>query len=178
MGANDKSVIARCLVQYRRIFYLFLIFCCYFTCLKAPETSLKNMRNRSSHQRCSIEIGVLKNFTKFTGKRLWQSLFLILKKRLWHRCFPVNFVKFLRAPHLQNTSGGLLLEKIVKYLPYCTRHCAIISTCSLCCPKFVHLLILRGRRGATKLGIRTIFQMNRSDESTSLNPPRPPSSSF
>ena len=170
MGANDKSVIARCLLQYRRIFYLFLIFCCYFTSLKAPETSLQNMRNRSSHQRCSIEIGVLKNFTKFTGKHLLQSLFL-----LWRRCFPVNFVKFLRAPLLQNTSGGLLLEKIVKYLPYCTRHCAIISTCSLCCPKFVYLLISRGRRGATKLGIRTIFQMNRSDESTSLNPPLPPS---
>ena len=31
---------------------------------------------RSSHQMCSIEIGVLKNFTKFTGKHLCQSLFL------------------------------------------------------------------------------------------------------
>ena len=29
-----------------------------------------------------------------------------LKKRLWHGCFPVNFVKFLRTPFLQNTSGG------------------------------------------------------------------------
>ena len=24
----------------------------------------------------------------------------LLKKRLWHRCFPVNFVKFLRTPFL------------------------------------------------------------------------------
>ena len=31
------------------------------------------------------------------------------KKRLRHRCFPVNFVKFLRTPFLQNTSGRLLL---------------------------------------------------------------------
>ena len=30
---------------------------------------------RSSHQRCSIEISVLKNFTKFTGKHLYQSFF-------------------------------------------------------------------------------------------------------
>ena len=30
---------------------------------------------RSSHQRCSIKIGVLKNFAKFTGKHLCQSLF-------------------------------------------------------------------------------------------------------
>ena len=28
---------------------------------------------------------------------------LTLKKRLWHRCFPVNFAKFRRTPFLQNT---------------------------------------------------------------------------
>ena len=39
-----------------------------------------------------------------------ESLFLI-KKRLWHRYFPVNFVKFLRTPFLHNTSGRLLLKK-------------------------------------------------------------------
>ena len=53
-------------------------------------------------------IGVLRNFTKFTGKHLRQRLFFnkvaglrpatLLKKRFWHRCFPVNFVKFLRTP--------------------------------------------------------------------------------
>ena len=30
----------------------------------------------------------------------------LLKKRLWYRCFPVNFVKFLGTPFLHNTSGG------------------------------------------------------------------------
>ena len=74
---------------------------------------------RSSHQRCSVRQGVLRNFTKFTGKHLCQSLFFnkvagvrpafLLKKKLWNRCFPVNFVKFLRTPCLQNTSGRLLL---------------------------------------------------------------------
>ena len=34
----------------------------------------------------------------------------LLKKRLWHKCFPVNFVKLLRTPFLQNTSGRLLLN--------------------------------------------------------------------
>ena len=33
----------------------------------------------------------------------------LLKKRLWHRCFPVNFAKFLRTPFSQNTSRTLLL---------------------------------------------------------------------
>ena len=30
------------------------------------------------------------------------------KKKLWHRCFPVNLAKLLRTPFLQNTSGRLL----------------------------------------------------------------------
>ena len=74
---------------------------------------------RSSHRRCSVKKGVLRNFAKFTGKHLCQSLFFnkvaglrpetLLKKRLWHKCFPVNFAKFLRTPFLQNTSGRLLV---------------------------------------------------------------------
>ena len=35
---------------------------------------------------------------------------ILLKKRLWHRSFPVNFVRFLRTSFLQNTSGQLLLS--------------------------------------------------------------------
>ena len=59
-------------------------------------------------QRLFCTKGVLRNFTKFTGKHQCQSLFLnkvaglmsatLLKKRLWHRCCPVNFMKFLRTP--------------------------------------------------------------------------------
>ena len=36
----------------------------------------------------------------------------LLKKRLWYRCFPVNFAKFPRTPFLQNTSGRLLLQEV------------------------------------------------------------------
>ena len=59
--------------------------------------------------------GVLENFTKFTGKHLCQSLFFnkvaglrsatLLKKRLWYRCFPVNFVKYLRPHFFYRTSS-------------------------------------------------------------------------
>ena len=31
----------------------------------------------------------------------------LLKKRLWHRCFPVSFPKSLTTPFLQNTTGRL-----------------------------------------------------------------------
>ena len=33
----------------------------------------------------------------------------LLKKRLWHKCFPVNFVKFLRTPFLSEHLWWLLL---------------------------------------------------------------------
>ena len=35
-----------------------------------------------------------------------------IKERLWHRCFPVNFAKFLRTPFLQNTSDSHLTCKV------------------------------------------------------------------
>ena len=37
----------------------------------------------------------------------------LIKKSVWRRCFPVNFVKFLRIPFLQNTSGRLLLQMAI-----------------------------------------------------------------
>ena len=45
--------------------------------------------------RCSVNKVVLKNFTKFAGKHLCQSLSFnkVPGLRLWHKCFPVNFVK-------------------------------------------------------------------------------------
>ena len=68
--------------------------------------------DRSSHRSCSIKKGVFRTFTKLTGKHLYRSLFFnkVKKKRLWHRCFPVNFVKFLRTPFLNNTSGQQFLN--------------------------------------------------------------------
>ena len=71
-------------------------------------------------KRCFIIKGVLKNFSKFTGKHLCQSLFsnkvaglrpaTLFKKRLWRRCFPVNFAKFLRAPFIVKHLRWLLLS--------------------------------------------------------------------
>ena len=55
----------------------------------------------------------LRNFANLTVKHLDQSFFLkktLLKKRLWHRYFTVNFAKFLRSRCLQSISGRLLLE--------------------------------------------------------------------
>ena len=75
--------------------------------------------NRSSHWEVFSVKGVPRNFVKFTGKHLCQSLFFnkvaglkpatLLKKRIWHRCFPVNFEKFLRTSFFIEHLRWLLL---------------------------------------------------------------------
>ena len=69
---------------------------------------ISGFTSRSSHRKCSMKKGVHKNFAKFTGKHLCQSLFFknvagfrratLLKKKLWNKCFLVNFAKFSRTP--------------------------------------------------------------------------------
>ena len=66
---------------------------------------LKNIvepNNRTSRPDMFCTKGVLRNFSKFTGKHLCHCLFFnkaaTLLKKVWHRCFPVNFVKFLITP--------------------------------------------------------------------------------
>ena len=87
---------------------------------------------RSSPPEVFCKKGVLKNFTKFTEKHLCQSLFLnkdaalrpvtLLKKRLWHRYFPVNFAKFLRAPFL--TEPVWATASVCNVFPaWQTQHC-------------------------------------------------------
>ena len=67
--------------------------------------------SRSSHQRCSIEKGVLKNFTKFTGKG--HSPATLLKKRL-AQAFSCEFCEIFQnslfAEHVWTTASTLLRE--------------------------------------------------------------------
>ena len=74
---------------------------------------------RSSHPEMFCKKGVLRNFVKFTGKHLCQGLFFdkvtglapatLLKKTIWHRCFPVKFTKFLTTPFFTEHLWWLLL---------------------------------------------------------------------
>ena len=93
-------------------------------CVESPLhiASGRAQNYRNSHMRSSIKKVVLRNFSKFTGKHLCQSLFLnkvaglrpkacnFIKKETPAQVFFVNFEKFLRTPFLQNTSGRLLLK--------------------------------------------------------------------
>ena len=70
--------------------------------------------------------GVLRNFDKFTGKHLHQSLLFnevaglrtatSLENRFWYRCFPVNFSKFLRTLSITEHLWWLLLKTPVNQL--------------------------------------------------------------
>ena len=98
-----------------RVFPFFISFFCWNeiskkSSIKEDTRKMENCKanhilDRSSHRRCSVRKDVLWNFGKFTGKHQCQGLFMsepkacnFIKKRLWHRRFPVNFPKFLWTP--------------------------------------------------------------------------------
>ena len=80
----------------------------------------RNQREEAATNGVLIKKEFLRNFVKFTRKHLCRSLFfnkltaymlaILLKKRIRHRRFLMNFAKFLITTFLQNTSGRLLLE--------------------------------------------------------------------
>ena len=84
------------------------------------EISQNSQKNTCARVSFFNSVAGLRNFAKFTGKHLCQSIFFnkvaglrpstLLKKRLWQTCFPVNYAKFPRAPFIQNASGGCYLK--------------------------------------------------------------------
>ena len=74
---------------------------------------------RSSHQMCSVRKSVLRNLTKFTGKQLFQSLFLN-KVAGRPRYFPVNFVKFLRRLFHRTPLGDCFITYALAFVSYFT----------------------------------------------------------
>ena len=78
--------------------------------------NIMKQKKRFCKKRC------LKKFCKIHRKTPAPESFLkkvsalrpatLLKKRLWNRCFPGNFVRFLRTTFFQNTAGRLLLIKL------------------------------------------------------------------
>ena len=80
----------------------------------------KKKKIRSTRPEVFCKKAVPNSFAKITGKYLCQCPFFnkveglrpttLFKNRLWHRCFPLNFVKFITAALLQNTCKWLLRE--------------------------------------------------------------------
>ena len=97
--------------------------------------------------------GVLRNFTKFTGKHLFQCLFFnnvagptsptLLKKRRWHRCVPVNFVKILRTFFYRTPPRDCLCTLFIHYI----LSVFITDVTTIICP--LNLLLINSRPNQT-----------------------------
>ena len=79
---NDGNSIRRTAFYrktYRRFLHNYHLTLFPITCVKKISLRFYRLYNfrsfRSSHWRCSVRKGVLRNFAKFTEKGLWQSLF-------------------------------------------------------------------------------------------------------
>ena len=78
--------------------------------VNAFEGEYQKKNSRSNRPNFFRKKGVLKSFAKFAAKHLRQGFFfnkvaglrpaILLKKKLRHKCFPVNFMKFLETPFL------------------------------------------------------------------------------
>ena len=93
----------------RKLQYLFQVFFLLFYLLITKPFSI--YFNQTVHK----NVGNLKKWEINNNGTCARASFLIKllvsawQKRLWYRCFPVIFMKFLRTRFLQNTSGRLLL---------------------------------------------------------------------
>ena len=66
---------------------------------------------------------ILKSFAKFTRKHLCRRFFFnkvaglmsatLFRKKLWHRCLPVNFAKLLITPIFKNICERLLINLLL-----------------------------------------------------------------
>ena len=95
-----------------------------------------NSTSRRSQRRYSVKNGVIKNFGKFTGQHLCHSLFnkvtgikpaTLLKRRLWHRFFPVNIAKFLRTSFFTDCLCMRRSQNPLNHKPYKIKNFATIS---------------------------------------------------
>ena len=99
----------------KTVWRIFLIFC---RSRFINNFVVKNSFSENwSHQELNISrpIYFLKKFAyHFQDLTVTNKLEGFFFKRLWHNCFPVDFVKFLKTPFLQNTSERLLLNWVAK----------------------------------------------------------------
>ena len=109
----------------KKLCHLFLVLNVAFP-QKCPTTlfnmTLSVIKNQFKKEAATRDVLCKKVFLEISrnSQEFWPGLGLglarfrpetVLKRKLRHGCFPISFVKFLRIPFLQNTSGRLLLNK-------------------------------------------------------------------
>ena len=102
-ATNQGLILDQCNGKVKLMTHL----CCSF------KTNYRSSHHRTYEKRCSEQFHEIHRKTpvpeSFFNKIADLRPATLLKKKLWHSCFPVNFAKFLRTHFLQNTSGRLLL---------------------------------------------------------------------
>ena len=64
----------------------------------------RSLSQRLDNTEAVVQSGSVKKVFQEISQKLQENTYArvsfcnLIKKRLWHRCFPVNFVKFLRTP--------------------------------------------------------------------------------
>ena len=101
---------------FQHIFYLSLAVGLIYTC---SRTFFLTRNQEAVAQTCSVKkvfLEISQNSQENTCAnvsfliKLQQVPASLLKTRLWHRCFPVNFAKFIRAPFFTEHHWWLPLE--------------------------------------------------------------------
>ena len=107
----ENEVFDSTILHHRKKLNIFMsklpIYCIQYYHRKSRLMQMPETANGSALEKKRRSLKFRKIQRKTTGLRLSTTL---LKKRLWHRCFAVNFIKFLTTPFLLNNSGRLLLK--------------------------------------------------------------------
>ena len=85
---------------------------------------------RSSHRRCSVKEGVLRNFAKNTGKYLCESLFFnnvaglcnFIKKEALAQVFSCEFCEIFKTPFFKEHIWQLLILFLAEMVPLNEKH--------------------------------------------------------
>ena len=112
-----EFVLLRLFMEYGLWSQNLFLLCCFVAILNI----LRYLQKQSPEM--FYKKDVLRNFAKFTGKYLCQSIFFIKsavlrsenlwKKRFWHRCFPVNFAKSVKTPQFTKAFQWLLFYLVL-----------------------------------------------------------------
>ena len=101
-------------IPYHHYFHTQVILSQDLTCLLKTSSSPRILEKysprllyRTNHRRCSVKIGILKNFENFTGKHLWGSIFLI-KIQTFR---PFEEFLWITAPYLENECSKTILMR-------------------------------------------------------------------
>ena len=86
-----------------------LIILCSLSAKLSPFTQVRSSLPEVFRKKGVLNVEISQNSQENTWAR-FQRPATLLKKGLWHRCFPVNFAKFLRTPFLREHLYSRLLS--------------------------------------------------------------------